>query len=40
VEALKSSSAVSNIGAKLFDVLASHSAITRGLVKSALDIAK
>jgi Putative mono-oxygenase ydhR len=40
VEALKSSPAVSNISAKLFDVLESHSAITRGPVKSALDIAE
>jgi len=38
VAALKSSPAVSNISAKLFDVLESHSAITRGPVKSALDI--
>ena len=40
VSALKSSPAVSNISAKLFDVLESHSAITRGLLKSALDIAE
>ncbi|HEU0297700.1 MAG TPA: YdhR family protein [Anaerolineales bacterium] len=40
VAALKSSPAVSNISAKLFDVLGSHSAITRGPVKSALDIAE
>ena len=40
VAALKSSPAVSNISAKLFDVLESHSAITRGPVKSALDIAE
>lgn len=39
VAALKSSPAVSNIRAKLFDVLESHTAITRGPVKSALDIA-
>ena len=39
VAALKSSPAVSNISAKLFDVLESHTAITRGPVKSALDIA-
>ena len=38
--ALKSSPAVSNISAKLFDVLESHTAITRGPVKSALDIAE
>jgi len=38
VAALKSSPAVSNISAKLFDVLESHSAITRAPVKSALDI--
>ena len=40
VAALKSSPAVSNISAKLFDVLESHSAITRGPVKSTLDIAE
>ena len=40
VAALKSSPAVNNISAKLFDVLESHSIITRGLVKSALDIAE
>jgi len=40
VAALKSSPAVSNISAKLFDVLESHTAITRGPVKSALDIAE
>ena len=40
VAALKSSPAVSNISAKLFDVLESHSAITRVPVKSALDIAE
>jgi hypothetical protein len=39
VAALKSSPAVSNISAKLFDVLESHNAITRGPVKSALDVA-
>ena len=39
VAALKSSPAVSNISARLFDVLESHTAITRGPVKSALDIA-
>jgi hypothetical protein len=33
VAALKSSSAVSNISAKLFDVLESHTAITRGPLK-------
>ena len=38
VAALKSSPAVSNISAKLFDVLESHTAITRGPLKSALDI--
>ncbi len=40
VAALKSSPDVSNINAKLFDVLESHNAVTRGPVKSALDIAK
>jgi hypothetical protein len=40
VGALKSSPAVSNISAKLFDVLESHTAITRGPVKSTLDIAE
>jgi len=40
VAALKSSPAVSNISAKLFDILESHSAITRGPMKSALDIAE
>jgi hypothetical protein len=40
VAALKSSPAVSNISAKLFDVLESHTAITRGPLKSALDIAE
>jgi len=40
VAALKSSPAVSNISAKLFDVLESHSAITRGPVKSAVDVAE
>ena len=40
VAALKSSPVVSNISAKLFDVLESHSAITRGPVKSALDVAE
>ena len=40
VAALKSSPAVSNISAKFFDVLESHSAITHGPVKSALDIAE
>jgi len=39
VAALKSSPVVSNISAKLFDILESHSAITRGPVKSTLDIA-
>jgi hypothetical protein len=39
VAALKSSPAVSHISAKLFDVLESHTAITRGPLKSALDIA-
>jgi putative monooxygenase ydhR len=39
VGALKSSPAVSNISAKLFDVLESHTVITRGPLKSALDIA-
>jgi len=39
VAALKSSPVVSNISAKLFDVLENHTAITRGPVKSALDIA-
>jgi hypothetical protein len=33
VEALKTSPAVSNISAKLFDVLESHTAMTRGPVK-------
>jgi hypothetical protein len=33
VAALKASPAVSNISAKLFDVLEDHTAITRGLVK-------
>jgi hypothetical protein len=33
VAALKSSPAISNISAKLFDVLESHTAITRGPVK-------
>jgi hypothetical protein len=33
VAALKASPAVSNISAKLFDVLESHTAITRGPVK-------
>lgn len=40
VAALKCSPAVSNISAKLFDVLESHSAITRGPVKSAMDVAE
>ena len=40
VAALKSSPAVSNISARLFDVLESHTAITRGPLKSALDIAE
>jgi hypothetical protein len=40
VAALKSSPAVSNISAKLFDVLESHTAITRGPLKSALDMAE
>ena len=40
VVALKSSPAVSNLSAKLFDVLESHSAITHGPVKFALDIAE
>ena len=39
VSALKASPAVSNISAKLFDVLESHTAITRGPVKQPLDIA-
>lgn len=39
VAALKSSPAVSNISAKVFDVLESHSAITRGPVKSRMNIA-
>jgi Putative mono-oxygenase ydhR len=39
VAALKSSPAVSNISAKLFDVLESHTAITRGPLKSVLDSA-
>ncbi|MGA2488843.1 MAG: YdhR family protein [Anaerolineales bacterium] len=39
VAALKSSPAISNISAKLFDVLESHSAITRAPLKQALDIA-
>ena len=38
VAALKSSPVVSNISAKLFDVLENHSAITRGPVRSTLDI--
>ena len=38
VGALKSSPAVSNISAKLFDILEGHSSITRGPVKSALDV--
>ena len=40
VAALKSSPVVSNISAKLFDVLEGHSSITRGPVKSALDVAE
>jgi hypothetical protein len=39
VASLKASPAVSNISAKLFDVLESHSAITRAPLKQALDIA-
>ena len=39
VAALKASPAVSNISAKLFDVLEKHTAITHGPVKKALDIA-
>jgi hypothetical protein len=39
VAALKSSPAVSNISAKLFDVLESHTAITRGPVEQVLDVA-
>lgn len=38
VAALKASPAVSNISAKLFDVLESHTKITRGPVKQAVDI--
>lgn len=36
VATLRSSPAISNITAKLFDVLESHTAITRGPVKQAL----
>ena len=36
--ALKSSPVISNFRAKLFDVMESHSAITRGPVKTAVDI--
>ena len=36
VAALKASPVVSNISAKLFDVLESHTAVTRGPVKGAL----
>jgi hypothetical protein len=36
--ALKSSPVISNFSAKLFDVMESHTAITRGPVKSAIDI--
>ena len=39
VAAAKASPAVSNISAKLFDVMESHTAITRGPVKQAMDIA-
>ena len=39
VAGLKASPAISNISAKLFDVLESHTAITRGPLKSTLDIA-
>ena len=39
VAATKASPAVSNISAKLFDVMESHTAITRGPVKQPLDIA-
>lgn len=38
VAALKSSPVVSNISAKLFDVLESHTAITRGPLKSTMDV--
>ena len=40
VAALKSSPAVSDISAKLFDVLESHTAITRGPLKSVSDMAE
>jgi hypothetical protein len=39
VAALKSSPVVSNISVRLFDVLESHTAITRGPVRSVLDSA-
>jgi hypothetical protein len=39
VAALKSSPVLSNISGKMFDVMESHTAITRGPVKSALNIA-
>ncbi len=39
VAALKDSPAVSNISAKVFDVLESHTAITRGPVKQVLNVA-
>ena len=39
VAALKASPAVSNISAKLFDVLESHTTITRGPVKQAMNSA-
>jgi hypothetical protein len=39
VAALKASPAVSNISAKLFDVLERHTAITRGPVKKASGVA-
>jgi hypothetical protein len=39
VAALKSSPAISNISAKLFDVRESHSAITRAPLKQAANIA-
>jgi|SRR5215216_2060854 len=40
VAAMKSSPAISNISAKLFDVLESHTAITRGPLKSMSDMAE
>ncbi len=39
VAALKDNPAVSNISAKLFDILESHTAITRGPVKQVLNVA-